>query len=438
MDKPLVAILGRPNVGKSTIFNRIAGERISIVENEPGVTRDRIYSDAEWLDRRFTLIDTGGIDPQQADEIHRQMMYQAQLAAETADVILFIVDGREGLNPIDMEVAEYIRRTKKPVVLAVNKIDNAKHDLNASEFYALGMGKPFTVSGEHGLGIGDMLDEVIKDFPDSDADEEEDEQLKIAVVGKPNAGKSSLVNAILRQERTIVSNIPGTTRDAIDTPFERDGQKYIIIDTAGIRRKRSIEEQSVEHYGVIRALAAIRRCDVALLVIDASDGITEQDVKIGGFIHEQGKASAIIVNKWDLIEKDTHTVEIFNRQIQREYAFMDYAPILYISAKTGQRVNKVIEEVKKIDAITRTRIPTGMVNDILAQATAVKQPPSDKGRRLKLFYCTQVEVKPPTFTLFVNDAKLMHYSYLRYIENSFRKAFDFTGTPIKIRLKNRG
>jgi GTPase len=437
MDKPLVAILGRPNVGKSTIFNRIAGERISIVEDEPGVTRDRIYTDAEWLDRRFTLIDTGGIDPQKADEIHRQMMLQAQLAAETSDVILFIVDGREGLNPIDVEVAEYIRRTKKPVVLAVNKMDNIKNDFDSAEFYALGMGQPFTISGEHGLGIGDMLDEVIKYFPKAEFEEEEDEVIRIAVVGKPNAGKSSLVNAILNQERTIVSAIPGTTRDAIDTPFEKDGQKYIIIDTAGIRRKRSIEEQSVEYYGVIRAFAAIRRCDVALLIIDASDGVTEQDVRIGGFVHEQGKACAIVVNKWDIIEKDTHTIEQYNSDIQRDFAFMDYASKIYISAKTGQRVNKVIDEVKRIDTISKTRIPTGTVNDILAQTVAVKQPPSDKGRRLKILYCTQVGVKPPTFVLFVNDAKLMHYSYQRYIENSFRKAFDFAGTPIRIKLRNR-
>ncbi|MDP2892227.1 MAG: ribosome biogenesis GTPase Der [Bacillota bacterium] len=438
MTKPLVAILGRPNVGKSTVFNRIVGGRISIVENVPGVTRDRIYADAEWRNRKFTVIDTGGMEPQSADGIYRQMLIQAQLAAETSDVIIFIVDGREGINPTDIEVAHFIRKTKKPVVLAVNKIDTIRQEADAAEFYTLGVGTPFLISAEHGLGIGEMLDEAVLHFPKPGAEEEDGESIRIAVVGKPNAGKSSLVNAILCEERTIVSEAPGTTRDAIDTPFEREGKKYVIIDTAGIRKKRSIEEQSVEYYGVVRAFAAIRRCDAALLVIDACDGVTEQDVKIGGFVHEEGKPCVIVMNKWDKIEKDTFTVERFKQDIKRDFAFMDYAPEVFISAKTGQRVNKALEMVDIICQNAERRIPTGVLNEVLSQMVSARQPPSDKGRRLKIFYGTQVSVKPPTFVIFVNNSDLMHYSYLRYLENNFRDTFDFMGTPIRLKLRNRG
>ena len=436
MAKPLVAIVGRPNVGKSTLFNRLIGKRISIVEDTPGVTRDRIYGDAEWLDRQFTLIDTGGIEPASEDQIAVQMRRQAELAIETADVILFLVDGREGMTAADLEVAAMLRRCKKPVVLAVNKLDAPKYHEAIYEFYELGLGEPFIVSAGQGIGLGDLLDEICAHFPESDASEQE-ECLQIAIVGKPNVGKSSLTNALLGEERVIVSDVPGTTRDAIDTPFERNGRHYNLIDTAGIRRKRAIEDESIERYSVIRSLAAVRRADVVLFVCDAEQGLSEQDVKIAGFVHEEGKPSVVIVNKWDLIEKDTHTMDKFKKDMEVDLAFMNYVPFLFISAKSGQRVNKVLEQAEEVYAQSIRRISTGTLNDVVNEAVSVSEPPTQNGRRLKLFYATQVAVQPPTFVFFVNDTTLVHFSYERYLENYFRKSFGFTGTPIRILFRNR-
>ena len=434
--KPLVAIVGRPNVGKSTLFNRIVGKRIAIIEDTPGVTRDRIYGDAEWLTHNFTVIDTGGIEPDSDDIILAQMRRQAELAIETSHVIVFVVDGREGLTAADMEVSEMLRRCKKPIVLCVNKVDHVKYEDTAYDFYSLGIGEPVTISAEQGLGIGDLLDEVCKYFPAIEADEES-ETISIAVVGKPNVGKSSLVNALLGQERTIVSNIPGTTRDAIDTPFKYNGKDYVLIDTAGIRRKRAVGDENVERYSVIRSLAAIRRCDVALIVIDAEQGLSEQDVRIAGYVHEEGKASVVIVNKWDLIEKDTHTVEKFKKDILTDLAFMSYVPMLFISAKTGQRVQRVMESVNTVLEQASTRITTGILNDIIGEAVTMSEPPFVKGRKLRIFYSTQASIKPPTFIIFVNDAELMHFSYRRYLENYIRKSFKIDSVPIRLIIRNR-
>ncbi|MBR0421022.1 MAG: ribosome biogenesis GTPase Der [Clostridia bacterium] len=437
MSKPLVAIVGRPNVGKSTLFNKLIGRRLSIVEDTPGVTRDRIYADAEWLTHSFTLIDTGGIEPASEDIIAVQMRRQAELAIETADVILFLVDGREGLTAADEEVAAMLRRSNKPVVLAVNKLDAPKYNDAIYEFYALGLGDPIIISAGQGLGLGDMLDEVCAHFPEETAEEGE-HPLNIAVVGKPNVGKSSLVNAILGEERCIVSNIPGTTRDAVDTPFTVDGEPFVLVDTAGIRRKRAVEDETIERYSVIRSLAAVRRADVVLIVVDAEQGLSEQDVKIAGYVHEEGKPSVLVVNKWDLIEKDTNTMNQFKKDMQVDLAFMDYVPFLFISAKTGQRVNKLLSAAKESYAQSVRRITTGTLNDIVNEAISMTEPPAMSGKRLKIYYATEVSVQPPTFVIFVNEESLVHFSYKRYMENYFRKTFGFQGTPIKIIFRNRG
>lgn len=436
MSKPLVAIVGRPNVGKSTLFNKLVGKRIAIVEDTPGVTRDRIYGDATWLDYTFALVDTGGIEPQKDDIISVQMRRQAELAIETADVIIFLVDGREGLTGADFEVADMLRRSKKPVVLGVNKIDHPKYAEAEYEFYELGIGQPIIISSEQGIGLGDLLDEVVKGFPRVEEDKQ-GEVTNIAVVGKPNVGKSSLVNALLGNERTIVSDIPGTTRDSIDSPFRWKNKDYVLVDTAGIRRKRSIEDESIERYSVIRSFGAIRRADVALIVIDADEGLSEQDVKIAGFVHEEGKASVLIVNKWDLIEKDNHTMNEFKKKLACDLAFMDYVPMLFVSVLNGQRIGKVMEYADMVLEQNSRRITTGTLNDIVAEAVNVTEPPSDKGRRLRIYYATQVSTRPPTFVLFVNDPKLMHFSYKRYLENYFRKSFGLTATPIRLIIRKR-
>ena len=436
MAKPLVAVVGRPNVGKSTLFNRLIGKRVSIVEDTPGVTRDRIYGDAEWLNKSFTLIDTGGIEPASEDKIAIQMRRQAELAMETADVILFLVDGREGMTSADREVAAMLRRSGKPVVLAVNKLDAPKFHEAIYEFYELGLGDPFIVSAGQGLGLGDLLDAVCANFPDAE-ENEQDPRIHIAIVGKPNVGKSSLTNALLGEERVIVSDVPGTTRDAIDTPFEKNGRQYVLIDTAGIRRKRAIEDESIERYSVIRSLAAIRRADGVLFVCDAEQGLSEQDVRIAGFVHEEGKPSVVIVNKWDLIEKDTHTMDRFKKDMETDLAFMNYVPYLFISAKSGQRVQKVLESAEAVYAQSIRRITTGTLNDVLNEAVSMSEPPAQNGRRLKLYYATQVSIQPPTFVVFVNEATLVHFSYERYLENYFRKTFGFEGTPIRILFRTR-
>ena len=430
---PVIAIVGRPNVGKSTFFNKVAGRKISITENRPGVTRDRITADCEWRGRPFTLIDTGGIELKSEDTMWKQIALQAQAAVEMADVILFFTDGREGLTSSDYAVADYLRRSKKPVVLVVNKVDDYSPD-KLFEFYSLGLGEPIAVSSEHSRGVGDALDAAVASFPQGE--EVEDDSLKIAVVGKPNAGKSSLVNRLLGQERTIVTPIAGTTRDAVDTRFERDGKKYTIIDTAGIRRKRSVEDD-VEYYSVLRAFDAVRRADVCLLVVDAQEGITEQDLKIIGYVHEQGKPSVIVMNKWDAIEKDTHTVQTFEAELKEELKFMDYFRSAYVSAKTGQRTEKLLTLAQEVYDHAGFRVPTGALNDLLADAMRVSEPPSYLGRRLKLYYASQVAVRPPLFVLMVNDEKLLHFSYARYLENTIRSAYDFSGTPIRIQLRNK-
>ena len=435
--KPLVAIVGRPNVGKSTLFNKIVGKRIAIVEDTPGVTRDRIYADAYWLNYKFTLIDTGGIEPESEDIIAKQMRRQAELAIETANVIVFIVDGRAGITAADEEVADMLRRCKKPIVLVVNKVDHPKFEDTVYDFYSLGIGTPISISAEQGLGIGDMLDEVVAGF-EAIEDEDENKNIGIAVVGRPNVGKSSLVNALLGQERTIVSNIPGTTRDAIDSPFTWRGNEYTLIDTAGIRRKRSIEDETVERYSVIRSLAAIRRCDIALIVVDAERGLSEQDVRIAGYVHEEGKASVLIINKWDTIEKDTYTVEEFKKKMLVDLAFMSYVPMLFISAKTGQRVNKVMEIADYAYQQNTMRISTGKLNDIVNEAVTMNDPPVNNGRRLRIYYSTQVSIQPPTFVIFVNEPDLMHFSYRRYLENYIRKSFSLTATPIHLIIRKRG
>ena len=437
MDKPVIAIVGRPNVGKSLLFNRITEKRHSIVEDTPGVTRDRIYADAEWLNYKFTLIDTGGIEPESEDIIAKQMRRQAELAIETANVIIFIVDGRAGITAADEEVADMLRRCKKPIVLVVNKVDHPKFEESIYDFYSLGIGTPISISAEQGLGIGDMLDEVVAGFS-AMGDDEEEHSIGIAVVGRPNVGKSSLVNALLGEERTIVSNVPGTTRDAIDSPFTYGGKDYTLIDTAGIRRKRAIEDETVERYSVIRSLAAIRRCDIALIVVDAERGLSEQDVRIAGYVHEEGKASVLVVNKWDTIEKDTYTVEKFKKEMLADLAFMSYVPMLFISAKTGQRVQKVMEMASFAYEQNSIRITTGKLNDIVNEAITMNDPPVNNGRRLRVYYSTQVSTCPPTFVIFVNEPDLMHFSYRRYLENYIRKSFSITATPIRLIIRKRG
>ncbi len=437
MAKPIVAVVGRPNVGKSTLFNRIAEERISIVEDTPGVTRDRIYAEAEWLNHKFTLIDTGGLEPESEDIILKQMYTQAQIAIETADVILFVVDVKTGVTDADMQVANILRKANKPVVLAVNKMDDLrKYGMDIYEFYQLGIGEPFGVSAGQAIGLGDLLDEVVKNFPKEVDYEEEDDTIKVAIIGKPNVGKSSLVNKILGEERVIVSDIAGTTRDAIDTPYEKDGQKYVFIDTAGMRRQSKIKE-SIEKYSIIRAVAAVERADVCVLMINATEGITDQDTKIAGIAHEAGKPTIIVVNKWDLIEKDNKTMNNFIKEIDKEFKYMSYAPKMFISALTGQRVHKLFETIKYCSENSARRVSTGMLNDVLIEAMALNQPPAEKGRPLKIYYITQVSVKPPTFILFVNDTELLHFSYKRYIENQLREAFGFSGTPIHFIARNK-
>ena len=437
MAKPIVAIVGRPNVGKSTLFNRIAGERISIVEDTPGVTRDRIYADAEWLDHHFTLIDTGGLEPDSDDMMLKHMYSQAEIAISSADVILFVVDVRTGMTDMDMQVANILRKADKPVVLAVNKVDDlAKYGMQVYEFYSLGLGDPFGVSGGQMIGLGDLLDEVVKHFPADKDDSAEDDAIKVAIIGKPNVGKSSLVNRILGENRVIVSDVAGTTRDAIDSEYELNGQKYVFIDTAGMRRKAKIKE-SIEKYSIIRAVAAVERADVCILMINAVEGITEQDTKVAGIAHEAGKAVIIAVNKWDLIENDNHTMNKFLKDIDTEFKYLSYAPRIFISAATGQRVTKLFELITMVSENNSRRIATGMLNDVLIEAMAMNQPPAEKGKQLRIYYMTQVSVKPPTFVLFVNDTELLHFSYKRYLENQLRDAFGFVGTPIHFIARNR-
>lgn len=438
MGKPVVAIVGRPNVGKSTLFNYLSGHRISIVEDTPGVTRDRIYAEGEWRGREFTIIDTGGIEPFTGDFIKQQMIRQAEIAVETSDVIVFMVDMKTGITASDFDVAVMLRKSDKPVVIAVNKVDNVGElPPEAYEFYNLGMGEIYAISSIHGLGIGDLLDAVYEHFPSSEEESEEEDVIKVAVIGKPNVGKSSLINCVLGEERVIVSNIPGTTRDAIDTLVERNGNKYIFIDTAGIRRKSRIDE-SIEKYSVIRSWTAVDRSDVCIIMIDAQDGVTEQDTKIAGYAHEQGKAAIIAINKWDAVEKETGTLEKTRETIRRQLEFMSYAPIVFISAKTGQRVERLFELVDFVFDQASFRVQTGMLNDVLNDATAMVQPPSDKGKRLKIYYMTQVGIKPPKFILFINNRELMHYSYERYIQNTLRSNFGFEGTPIQFIIRERG
>lgn len=431
MGKPIVAVVGRPNVGKSTFFNYVTGKRISIVENTPGVTRDRIYAEAEWRNKKFTLIDTGGVEPYTENKIMLQMKRQAEIAIEMADVIIFMVDAKEGITASDNEVAVMLRKSKKPIVLAVNKVDNiGEPPPDVYEFYNLGLGEIMPISSIHGLGIGDLLDEVFEHFPEENGEEYDEDVIKVAVIGKPNSGKSSLINRILGEERVIVSDIPGTTRDAIDTYAQIGEDKFVFIDTAGIRRKNKISE-NIERYSVIRSWTAVERADVCLIMIDAKDGVTEQDAKIAGYAHEQGKASIIVINKWDLVEKETGTLENYRKNVYTKLAFMAYAPVMFISAKTGKRVNRLYDMIKFVHDQASMRISTGMLNDIVNEAIAMVQPPSDKGKRLKIYYATQVKVKPPTFVIFINDIELMHFSYERYIENQLRSSFGFEGTPIK-------
>jgi len=436
MSKPVVAVVGRPNVGKSTFFNRIVGKRVSIVEDTPGVTRDRIYAEAEWRGVHFALIDTGGIEPSNSEVIPSRMREQAQIAIETSDVILFMVDGKQGLTAADREVGEILTRAGRNVILIVNKVDSPKVPDDFYDFYELGLGEPHAISSANMLGLGDVLDKVVESFPRIDPDEEDD-VIKIAVAGKPNVGKSSFVNCILGEERVIVSEIAGTTRDAIDTPFEKDGDKYILIDTAGVRRRAKVNDD-IERYSVIRAFAAIERCDVCLLMIDAQDGITEQDKKIAGIAHEAGVGIIVVINKWDLIEKQTNTMKEFEKNIAREIQFMSYAPMVFISVHERQRVLKVIDMAKTISENRAMRVSTGQLNNLIADATMMKQPPSDKGKRLKIYYATQVAVKPPLFSFQINNRELMHFSYSRYLENKIREAYGFEGTSIKFVFREKG
>lgn len=432
MTKPLVAVVGRPNVGKSTFFNRICGKRISIVKDLPGVTRDRIYADAEWQGYNFTLIDTGGIELKSDDAMYKHIRKQVEIAVDVADVIVFFVDGKQGLVASDMDVADYLRTVNKPVVLAVNKLDNfTVENMDAVyDFYQLGLGEPIGVSAEQSKGLGDLLDEIVKYFDKIESDESDN--IKIAVVGRPNVGKSSMVNKILGYERVIVSDVAGTTRDAVDTPFTCNDKNYTIIDTAGLRRKRGVEFDTVESYSVMRSIAAIKRADVVLIVFDSSEEISEQDVRIAGMVHEEGKPCIIVMNKWDVVEKDTHTIEDYKKTLDNQLAFMDYYVPIFVSAKTGQRVDRIFDVIDKVYENASRRIPTGILNDVIREAVSVNEPPSPSGRRLKILYATQTDVNPPKIVIFVNNEKILHFSYRRYLENSLRKAFDFSGTPIVV------
>ncbi len=435
--KPIVAIVGRPNVGKSTLFNALAGENISIVKDTPGITRDRIYAEVSWLDMNFTLIDTGGIEPDSKDIILSQMREQAQIAIDTADVIIFLVDVRQGMVDADSKVADMLRRSRKPVILAVNKVDDFKKFMaDVYEFYNLGIGEPYPVSSVNKLGFGELLDEVTSHFDKEAAAEEEDDRTKVAIVGKPNVGKSSIVNRLIGENRVIVSDIAGTTRDAIDTEITRNGKEYVFIDTAGLRRKNKIREE-LERYMIIRTVAAVERADIVVLVIDATEGVTEQDAKIAGIAHDRGKAVIIAVNKWDAIEKDNKTVNEFTQRVRQVLSFMAYAEIIFISAVTGQRLGRLFEMIDAVNENHSMRVGTGVLNEIMAEAVALQQPPSDKGKRLRLYYITQVSVKPPTFVIFVNDKELMHFSYTRYLENQIRNTFGFLGTPLKFIIRER-
>lgn len=437
MSRPVVAIVGRPNVGKSTLFNTLAGDRISIVQDTPGVTRDRIYADVTWLNYNFTIVDTGGIEPESNDIILKSMREQAEIAIETADVILFVTDVRQGLVDADGKVADMLRRSKKPIVLVVNKVDSFEKFMpDVYEFYNLGLGDPQPISAASQLGLGDMLDEVVKHFGENSLKEEEDERPRIAIIGKPNVGKSSIINKLLGEDRVIVSNIAGTTRDAIDTTIKRNGTEYVFIDTAGLRRKNKIKEE-IERYSIIRTVSAVERCNVAVLVIDATEGITDQDTKIAGIAHERGKGMIIAVNKWDAIEKNDKTMKKFTEDVREKLSYMPYAELLFISAETGQRLPKLFETIDMVIENHSLRVATGVLNEIMAEAVALNQPPSDKGKRLRLYYITQVSVKPPTFVIFVNDKELMHFSYTRYIENKIREAFGFKGTPLKFIIRER-
>ena len=435
--KPIVAVVGRPNVGKSTLFNALAGEKIAIVKDTPGITRDRIYADITWLDMNFTLIDTGGIEPDSKDIILSQMREQAQIAMDTADVIIFLVDVKQGLVDADAKVVDMLRRSQKPVVLVVNKVDSfEKFMADTYEFYNLGIGDPIPISAANRLGIGDMLDVVTSHFDKEAMEAEEDDRPRIAIVGKPNVGKSSLINKLLGENRLIVSDIAGTTRDAVDTEVVHNGKEYVFIDTAGLRRKNKIKED-LEHYMIIRTVSAVERADVVVLVIDASEGVTEQDAKIAGIAHERGKGMIIAVNKWDSIEKDDKTIYKFTRKVQDTLSFMQYAEIIFISALTGQRLPKLFDTIDAVIENCNLRVGTGVLNEIMTEAVAMQQPPSDKGKRLRLYYITQASVKPPTFVIFVNDKELMHFSYTRYIENQIRNAFGFKGTPLKFIIRER-
>lgn len=435
--KPIVAIVGRPNVGKSTLFNMLAGDKISIVKDTPGITRDRIYADVTWLNYQFTLIDTGGIEPESNDVILSQMREQAQIAIDTADVIIFLVDVKQGLVDADSKVADMLRRSHKPVVLVVNKVDNFnKMMADVYEFYNLGIGEPIPVSSVNQLGIGDMLDVVTEKFSDSDLEEVEDDRPRVAIVGKPNVGKSSIINKLIGENRVIVSDVAGTTRDAIDTEVKHNGKEYIFIDTAGLRRKNKIKEE-LEKFMIVRTVSAVERADVVCLVIDADEGVTEQDAKIAGIAHERGKGMIIVVNKWDLVEKDDKTMKQFTEKVRQILSFMPYAEMIFVSAKTGQRLPKLYDTIDAVIENHAHRVQTGILNEIMMEAVAMQQPPTDKGKRLRLYYITQVAVKPPTFVIFVNDKELMHFSYTRYIENQIRKTFGFRGTPLKFIIRER-
>lgn len=437
MAKKMVAIVGRPNVGKSTLFNTLAGERLAIVKDVPGVTRDRIYADVEWLNHKFTIIDTGGIDTEAEDVLYRSMREQAEIAIETADVILFITDVKSGVTGSDIQVADMLRKSGKPVILVVNKVDNYdKYENYVYEFYNLGIGDPYPISAASKLGLGDMLEKLVEDFGDVNDDDENDDTPRIAVIGKPNTGKSSIINRLIGSERLIVSDIAGTTRDAIDTRIKHNGKEYIFIDTAGLRRKSKIKDE-IERFSIIRTVAAVERCDIAVLVIDAEEGVTEQDTKIAGIAHERGKGMIIVVNKWDLIEKDTNTMNKMQKEIRQKLSYMPYAEMIFVSALTGQRLNKLYDSIDNVEQFACLRIQTGVLNEILTEAVAENEPPTDKGKKLRLFYITQVSVKPPTFVIFVNSKELAHFSYIRYIENKLREAFLFKGTPIRIILRER-